>query len=79
MIQSEWLGGAKSLSATEVKKLPPGTMIDVIGADKHGEKAVLHCEVVQYGKSKRLAFRDWTGTRETMLIRDYPNKAYIKA
>ena len=59
----------KHLTAEEVKKLPVGTRIDVHGRDRHGYSTVLECTIVQRGKSKKLSYSDFYGTRTLIPIR----------
>lgn len=76
-MQIEWLKGwGRILSAAEVKRLPVGTEIALHKSDRHGEHAVLACTVIQYGKTKRLAYRDTWQEKQTLPIRDADNQAY---
>ncbi len=77
-ISPEWYAGRKVLTAEQVKALPVGAPVEVISADRHGEKQTLACAVAQYGKQKRLSFRDWRGERCVIPIRDYPNKVFAE-
>ena len=57
------------LTAAQVRALPVGSPVDLHGRDRHGYSTVLHCEVVQSGKKKVLAY-DWNGERMTKPIRE---------
>lgn len=59
----------KHLTADEVKKMPVGTRIDLHGRDRNGYSTVLECTIVQSGKSKKLAYTDYYGTRTVLPIR----------
>ena len=59
----------KHLTADEVKKLPVGTKIDLHGRDRHGYTTIINCQIVQSGKSKKLAYSDFYGNRTVLPIR----------
>lgn len=68
----------KTLTAAEVRKLPPGTKVTVISADRHGECQRCEYIIVQSGKKKILSMRDWLCDRTvTMEIRDNENKRMV--
>lgn len=75
----EWIRpDEKLLTAKEVKKLPVGTKVIVIGADRRGECTRQECTVSQSYKSKVLrssSFFDYE--TKFMSIRDNPNKRYV--
>lgn len=80
MILPEWLGGGKRLTAAEVKRLPEGSRVQVISADRHGEKQWKNCTVVKYGTSgKRLRVEGMLNSENSLLyIRDKMNEAYME-
>ncbi len=80
MILPEWLGGGKRLTAAEVKRLPEGSRVQVISADRHGEKTWKNCTVVKYGTSgKRLRVSNMrAGADDLLEIRDKMNEAYME-
>lgn len=80
MLPPEWFRGMKKLSVDQVKKLESGSVVYLIGADRHGEKTTLECTVVNSGIHKVLAYRDGYGYRLTKPIRNYAGKEFaIKA
>lgn len=72
----EWFSGLKTLPAEEVKKLPVGSAVMIVGVDRRGTKSVLDCHVTQSGKQKVLSYRDEWGIRVTKKITEMPRKAY---
>lgn len=73
----EWIRpDEKVLTAAVVKKLPVGTKVIIIGADRHGECYRQECTVAQSYKTKVLRWRSLNETG-TYPIRDNPNKRYI--
>lgn len=73
----EWIRpDEKVLTAAEVKKLPVGTKVIIIGADRHGECYRQECTVAQSYKTKVLRWRSLNETG-TYPVRDNPNKRYI--
>lgn len=68
-----WLRGMKVLTAAEVKTLPVGTKLFLIGPDRHGSKATEEGLVVQ--RSKEKVIRMWKRI-EHVKIRDYPGKVW---
>ena len=80
LLPPEWFRGMKKLSVDQVKKLESGSVVYLIGADRHGEKMTLECTVVNSGIHKVLAYRDGYGYRLTKPIRNYVGKVFaIKA
>lgn len=75
----EWVRpDEKVLTAKEVKKLPVGTKVVIIGADRHGECTRQECTVSQSYKTKVLrcsSFFDY-GTK-FLPIRDNPSKRFV--
>lgn len=67
----------KVLTAAEVKKLPVGTKVTVIGSDRHGEMTKGEYKVLQNGKKKVLRAECSYYYDAPMEIRDYPNKRYL--
>ena len=72
----EWFSGLEVLPALEVKKLPVGARVMIVGADRRGRKSTLDCSVIQSGKQKVLAYRDGYGIRLTKKIAELPHKVY---
>jgi len=73
----EWIRpDEKLLTAKEVKKLPVGTKVIIIGADRHGECTRQECTVSQSYKTKVLR---WANLYDHgfLTIRDNPNKRYV--
>ena len=72
-----WLVGMKVLTADEVKTLPIGKKVYLIGPDKYGEKTVAEGVIEQIGnvRSKRVCFGSMDGF-ERKMIRDYPGKVW---
>ena len=68
-----WLQGLKVLSAADVKTLPIGKSVMLIGPDRHGSKTTEEGLVVQRGKEK--VIRMWKRI-EHVKIRDYPGKVW---
>lgn len=68
--------GEKVLTAAEVRKLPAGTKVTIIGADRHGECVRQPCTVSQSYKKKVLSWMTLFDTG-TYPIRDNPNKRYV--
>lgn len=80
MLPPEWFRGMKKLSVDQVKKLESGSVVYLIGADRHGEKTTLECTVVNSGIHKVLTYRDGYGYRLTKPIRKYAGKVFaVKA
>ena len=79
MFNPEWIRSTdKVLTAAEVRKLPVGSKVTLMGADRRGECVWTNWTVCQYGKGKALrAYNPASGTTEVKLIKDYPNKRYI--
>ena len=79
MFSHEWIRPTdKVLTAAEVRKLPVGSMVTLMGSDRRGECIWQNWTVCQYGKGKALkTFNPVSGTNEVKLIKDYPNKRYI--
>ena len=75
----EWIRpDEKVLTAAEVKKLPVGTKVIIIGADRRGECTRQECTVSQSYKTKVLrcsSFFDYD--TKFLPIRDNPNKRYV--
>ena len=63
------MAAKKHLTAEEVKKMPVGTRINLHGRDRHGYTTTTECRIVQSGKSKKLAYSDFYGTRTVIPIR----------
>lgn len=72
----EWFSGLEVLPALEVKKLPVGARVMIVGADRRGRKSTLDCSVTQSGKVKVLAYRDEWGIRVTKKIAELPRKVF---
>lgn len=73
----EWIRpDEKVLTAAEVKKLPVGTKVIVIGADRRGECTRQECTVAPSYKTKVLSWMNFYGSG-TYPIRDKPNKRYV--
>lgn len=73
----EWIRpGEKVLTAAEVRKLPVGTKVTIIGADRRGECTRQECTVAQSYKTKVLRWMSFyeSGTHP---IRDNPSKRYV--
>lgn len=75
-IPIEWLHGQEPLPAVKVRKMEPGTKIMLIGADRYGEKVTRTGSIAQSG-TKRI-FKFGMAYEDTMPIRDYPNKVWVK-
>ena len=72
-----WLVGLKVLTAAEVKKLPVGTKLSLIGPDRHGEKSVEEGIIEQIGNARSRRFRvDRPEGVARRVIRDYPGKVW---
>ena len=75
----EWIRPDEELmTAKEVKRLPAGTKVTVIGSDRRGQCCRGEYHVTPSGKSKVLTTMDWQGNREVLMIRDYPGKRYVR-
>lgn len=59
----EYLGKHKELKAEQVRKLPAGTRVLRHSFDRYGNHVELELTVVQSGKKKILATRDYYGNR----------------
>ena len=73
----EWIRpDEKVLTAAEVKKLPVGTKVIIIGADRHGECCRRECTVSQSYKTKVLS---WSNIYDHgfLPIRDNPSKLFV--
>lgn len=72
-----WLWAMKVLSAEDVKKLPVGYRVFLIGPDRHGEKCVQEGIIEQIGniRSRRFKMETPEGFVRKM-IRDYPGKVW---
>jgi hypothetical protein len=73
----EWIRpDEKVLTAAEVKKLPVGTKVTIVGADRRGECYRRECTVAQSYKTKVLR---WITLYESGFypIRDIPSKRYL--
>ena len=75
----EWIRpDEKVLTAAEVKKLPVGTKVIIIGADRHGEYYRQECTISQSYKKKVLCCLSlFDYDTKFMPIRDNPNKRYV--
>lgn len=75
----EWIRpDEKVLTAAEVKKLPVGTKVIIIGVDRRGECTRQECAVAQSYKTKVLScssFFDYD--TKFIQIKDNPNKRYV--
>lgn len=73
----EWIRpDEKVLTAAEVKKLPVGTKVIIIGADRRGECTRQECTVSQSYKTKVLRWENLYD-HGFLTIRDNPNKRYV--
>ena len=70
-----WLVGLKVLTAAEVKKLPVGTKLSLIGPDRYGNKSFEEGIVLQWGKIKKFRVDELSGFSH-INIRDYPGKVW---
>lgn len=69
--------GLKVLTAAEVKKLPVGTKLSLIGPDKYGMKNVEEGIIEQLGNARSKRFRvDRPDGIVRKMIRDYPGKIW---
>ena len=75
----EWIRpDEKVLTAAEVKKLPVGTKVIIVSADRHGECYRQECTVAQSYKTKVLRCLSlFDYDTKFMQIRDNPNKRYV--
>ena len=72
-----WLYGMKVLSAEDVKRLPVGYKVFLIGPDRHGEKNVEEGVIEQIGNARSRRFRvDRPDGAVKKMIRDYPGKVW---
>ena len=73
----EWIRpDEKVLTAKEVKKLPVGTKVIIIGADRHGECYRQECAVAPSYKTKVLRSMS-LDNHDFIPIRDNPSKRYV--
>ena len=70
-----WLRGLKVLTAAEVKTLPVGTKLFLIGPDRYGEESVEEGIVLQWGKIKKFRVDELSGFSH-INIRDYPGNVW---
>lgn len=70
-----WLYGMKVLTAEDVKRLPVGYWVSLIGPDRHGEKNVEEGIVIQSGKVRKFRIDRHDGFH-LAVIRDYPGKVW---
>lgn len=72
-----WLWAMKVLSAEDVKTLPVGKKLYLIGPDRHGEKSVEEGIIEQIGNARSRRFRvDRPEGVVRRVIRDYPGKVW---
>lgn len=72
-----WLWAMKVLSAEDVKRLPVGYRVFLIGPDRHGEKNVEEGVIEQIGNACLRRFRvDRLDGAVKKMIRDYPGKVW---
>ena len=72
-----WLVGLKVLTAAEVKTLPVGTKLSLIGPDRYGMKNVEEGIIEQLGNARSKRFRvDRLDGIVRKMIRDYPGKVW---
>ena len=64
------------LTAEQVRKLKPGTRVNLCGRDRRGFTTWLECTIVQSGKHKVFAYWDYYEGRKTKHIREYQGKWY---
>lgn len=57
-IKPEWLEGQTVVAAAVVKKMPIGTVINYHTV-RDGRHEVIPAKVVQYGKQKRIAYKNY--------------------
>ena len=72
-----WLWAMKVLTAEDVKRLPVGYRVFLIGPDRHGEKNVEEGVIEQIGNARSRCFRvDRPDGAVKKMIRDYPGKVW---
>lgn len=72
-----WLWAMKVLSAVDVKALPVGMKVYLIGPDKYGMKNVEEGIIEQLGNARSKRFRvDRPDGIVRKMIRDYPGKIW---
>ena len=72
-----WLRGMKVLTAAEVKTLPVGTKLFLIGPDRYGMKNAEEGIIEQLGNARSKRFRvDRLDGIVRKMIRDYPGKVW---
>lgn len=70
-----WLWAMKVLTAEDVKRLPVGYRVFLIGPDRHGEKNVEEGNIIQSGKVRKFRI-DRPDGFHLAVIRDYPGKVW---
>lgn len=57
-IKPEWLAGQTVIDSAVVKKMKPGTLINY-HTTRNARHEVIPAKVVQYGKQKRIAYKNY--------------------